>query len=192
MKKRLSLFCTEWYMYLCELPVIYLLHLCIKYNDNVDVPVKLYPLIIALICGAVFMFIYLYRVIDISYAEIKAIGPFSSKEKALVNEGKTLTLTLLKRGRIRVELSGICEQPPALDWAKNEDYENVEINLFRDRAVGGKSAIKRALAFFDVPNSDIDAALTREKFENRYKFIDLYVENRDDIREIKIKFTKTV
>ena len=192
MKKRLSLFCTEWYMYLCELPVIYLLYLCIKHNDAVDAPFKLYPLITALtICG-IFMFIYLYRIITISYSTIKADGPYSSKEKALINEGKTLTITLLSRGRMRLELSGIDDQPPALNWAKNENYDNIEVNLFRDRAVGGKSAVKRILKFFDVPPKDIEAALHEEKFENSYNLIDLSVERREDIREIKIKFTKTL
>ena len=192
MKKKLSLFCTEWYMYLCELPVIYLLYLCIKHNEAVDVPVKLYPLIIALIGCAVFMFVYLYRIIEVSYSEIKSVGPYSSKEKALVNEGKTLTLTLLSRGRVRVELSGVDEQPPALDWAKSEDYENLEVNLFRDRAVGGKSTAKRTLKFFNVPSEDIAAALSEERFVKSYELIDLSSEHREDIREIKIKFTKTV
>ena len=192
MKKRLSLFCTEWYMYLCELPVIYLLYLCIKHNEAVDLPVKLYPLIIALIGCALFMFIYLYRIIEVSYAEIKSVGPYSSKEKALVNEGKTLTLTLLKRGRVKVELYGVDEQPPALDWAKSEDYENLEVNLFRDRAVGGKATVKRALEFFEVPAEDIKSALSEESFAKSYELIDLTAEHREDIREIKIKFTKTV
>lgn len=192
MKKRLSLFCTEWYMYLCEIPVIYLLYLCIKHNEAVDIPVKLYPLIIALIACAIFMFIYLYRIIEISYEKINAVGPYSSKEKALINEGKTLTLTLLSRGRVRLELSGVDEQPPALDWAKNEDYNNIEVNLFRDRAVGGKSTVKRTLRFFGVPSADINSALNEECFEKSYDLFDLSAEHLDDIRRIKIKFTKTV
>ena len=138
------------------------------------------------------MFIFLYRIIDISYSEIKAVGPYSSKEKALINEGKTLTLTLLPRGRVKIELSGVDEQPPALDWAKNEDYEQIEVNLFRDRAVGGKAAVKRILEFFDVPNEDIKLALSEEKLEKSYDFIDLSSEHREDIREIKIKFTQTI
>jgi hypothetical protein len=91
-----------------------------------------------------------------------------------------------------VELSGVDDQPPALDWAKSEDYENLEVNLFRDRAVGGKSTVKRTLKFFNVPSKDIAAALTEESFSKSYELIDLSSEHHEDIREIKIKFTKTV
>ena len=192
MKKRLSLFCTEWYMYLCEIPVLYVIYLCIKHNEDVDIPVKLYPLIIALVACAIFMFIYLYRIIEISYTEIKAVGPYSSKEKALINEGKTLTLTMLSRNRVKLELSGVDEQLPALDWAKNEDYTSIEVNLFRDRTVGGKSTVRRTLKFFDVPSEDINSLLIEEKFEKSYELFDLSAKHLEDVRTIKIKFTKTV
>ena len=79
--KKISLLSTALPMYLTELPVIYLLYVAIKYNKNVEGPFKLYPLILGLIGIAIFIFIYLFRVVVISYDTIKSIGPFSSKEK---------------------------------------------------------------------------------------------------------------
>ena len=179
-------------MYLTEIPVLFVFLLCIQHNDLVEGKLKLYPLMIALIAATVYMFIYLYRAILISYDCVKTVGPYSSKEKALIKKGKTLTLTLLSRGRIRVELFGTNEAPPTLDWAKNEDYENVEINLFREKAVGGKGAIRRVLKYFEVPNEDVEKALASELFEKSYQNIDLRAETKNELREIRIKFTKTV
>ena len=65
--KKITLFGTGWLMYLTELPLIALLLICINYNSGVETVFKLYPLIFALTGGIIFIFIYLYRTIDISY-----------------------------------------------------------------------------------------------------------------------------
>ncbi len=190
--KKLSLFCTNYLMYLTELPVILLLIISIKYNSGVDATFQLYPLIIALIGVAVFILIYLFRVISISTDMIKAIGPFSSREKAIIKEDKLLVLTSLPRGKVKIELFGTNEKPPELDWAVNEDRENLEINLFRERCMGGGRAIRRVLKYFAVPESDIDAIFTEDKFKKSYKSYDISAEKRNEIREVKIKFTETI
>ncbi len=190
--KKLSLFCTNYLMYLTELPVIILLYISIKNNSGVDATFGLYPLIIALIGVAVFIFIYLFRIITISTDMIRSIGPFSSREKAIIKEGKMLVLTTLSRGKVKVELFGTNEQPPELDWAVNEERENLEINLFRERCVGGKRAVESVLCYFDVPEEDITAILAEEMFKKSYKSFDISAERRNDIREVKIKFTETI
>lgn len=190
--KKVMLFSTGYLMYLTELPILYMLYIAIKHNGGVDGPVKLYPLIFALIGGAVFILIYLFRIITISTDMIKAEGPYSSKEKALITEGKTLVLTLLSRGRIKVELFGVDEKPPLLSWTQTEEYEKIEVNLFRDRAVGGANSVRRVLKYFNVPDEDIKEALVNDSFSSSYPTLDLLSERREDIREIKIKFTETI
>lgn len=190
--KKVTLFSTGCLMYLTELPILYLLYISIKHNSGVEGPIKLYPLILALIGGAVFILIYLFRIITISTDMIKAAGPYSSKEKALITEGKTLVLTLLAHGKVKVELFGVDETPPLLSWTQTEEYQKIEVNLFRDRAVGGAGAVRRVLKYFNVPDEDIKAALVSESFSSSYQSIELLSERREDIREIKIKFTETI
>ncbi len=190
--KKISLFCTGPLMYLTELPIIYLLYISIKYNSGLETALKLYPLIIALVGAIVFIFIYLFRVIIISTDMVKSAGPFSSKEKAVINEGKTLVLTPLSKGKVKVELFGSNEPLPEFNWAKGDEYENLEINLFRERAVGGIGTVRRVLKYFDVPEADINSLFTEDKFEKSYESYDVSAERQNEIREIKIKFTKTI
>ncbi len=190
--KKLSLLSTSLLMYLTELPIIYLLYIAIKYNANVEGAFKLYPLIIALIGIAIFIFIYLFRVVIISYDMIKSVGPFSSKEKALIVEGKTLILTIVKHRKTKVELFGVDEQPPMLDWAIDKDYTAIEVNLYRDRVPGGYRAVKKILKYFEVLPEDVDLIVSSSSFEKSYEFFDIHTKECDDLKEIKIKFTKTV
>lgn len=190
--KKIILFSTRWTMYLTELPLLFVLYFAIKYNSEVDLLVKLYPLIIALIGGAVFIFVYLFRLVEISYDMIKATGFYSSREKALITEGKTLVITMKKRRKLKIELFGCDEAPPMLDWALDEDYTNIEVNLFRDRAIGGSAQVRKILKYFDVSAEDIRCALDGEKHAAVYECFELSSEKKEDIREIKIKFTQTM
>ncbi len=190
--KKITLFGTGWLMYLTELPLIALLLICINYNSGVETVFKLYPLIFALTGGIIFIFIYLYRTIDISYDMIRAGGRFSSREKAIITKGKTLLITMYTRGKLKIELFGYDEKPPMLDWAIDEDYQNIEVNLFRDRAVGGAASVRRVLKFFDVPDEDIEALLEADNFAKSYKSIELSSERKNEIKEIRINFTETL
>lgn len=190
--KKITLFGTGWLMYLTELPLIALLLICINYNSGVETVFKLYPLIFALTGGIIFIFIYLYRTIDISYDMIRAGGRFSSREKAIITKGKTLVITMYTRGKLKIELFGYDEKPPMLDWAIDEDYQNIEVNLFRDRAVGGASSVRRVLKFFDVPDEDIGALLDADNFAKSYKSIELSSQRKNEIKEIRINFTETL
>ncbi len=190
--KKITLFGTGVLMYLTELPLIVLLIICIKYNSGVETLFKLYPLILALIGGIIFIFIYLFRIINISHDMICAKGRYSSREKALITKDKTLIITIFNRGKLKIELFGYDEKPPMLDWAIDKDYQNIEVNLFRDRAVGGASSVRRVLKFFDVPEEDISTALESDNFTKSYKSLELSAERKNEIREIKIKFTETL
>ncbi len=190
--KKITLFGTSWLMYLTELPLILLLGVCIGYNQNMEIPFKLYPLILALIGGIIYIFIYLFRLVNISYEMIWATGPYSSRERAIIAENKTLVITMLKRGKLKVELFGVDEMPPMLDWAKDKDYTEIEVNLFRDRAFGGASSVRRVLKYFDVSNEDIISVLQSDSFEKSYDSFNISANKLNDIREIKIKFTATI
>lgn len=178
-------------MYITEIPVVALLSIVIKYNGSAEGFLKLYPLMIALIGAFVFIFIYLFRFITISNDMVKSVGPFSTRDRALITKDKTLVLTLRKRGKIRVELFGY-DDAPTFSWVKVTEFEKKRVNLYRDRAVGGKGAIKRVLRFFDIPEEDIAAALESESFSGKYENYELSAEIINEEKAVKITFLETL
>ena len=192
MKKHIILSSTKLSMYLTELPLVVLLILTIRYNPHVTTPGKLYPLIVTLIIGMLFIYIYLFRLVMISTDEVRSIGRFSSRDSATLNEGKTLILTLLPRRKMRVEVFGNDGTPPALDWAQNEDYEIADIFLYRERAVGTRHTVARILEYFEVPKGDAQRAPIEDGFFAEYDFLTVSTEIRNELTEVKIRFTKTV
>lgn len=181
---------TSPLMYATEIPVVALLSIVIKHNGSSEGPVKLYPLMIALIGAFIFIFIYLFRFISVSGEEIRSIGPFSTRDRALIDEGKTLTFTLRPHGKIRVELFGY-DDTPAFSWVKTDEQEKKMINLYRDRAVGGGRAVKRVLSYFDIPQSDIDTALS-DDFSKEYENYKLASYLKDGQRVISLTFFETL
>ena len=178
-------------MYLTELPLLFLLIVAICYNGQATGFVRLYPLIIALVLGMIFIFIYLFRLISVSTEEIRSIGPFSTRDRAIINEGKTLILTVRKHGKLKMELFGNDGTPPMLDWAQSEEHEIMDIFLFRGKAVGGKRTVARVLRYFDVP-ADEAAQATEDGFKKEYDAFEVSTERREDITEVRIRFTKTI
>ena len=79
-----------------------------------------------------------------------------------------------------------------LDWAVDEDYTNIEVNLFRERMRGTRGPVKKILRYFEVPAEDIEAIFSEDSFAKVYEYFDLTSTRRNELREIKIKFTKTV
>ena len=100
-------------------------------------------------------------------------------------------LTLRKRGKIRVELFGY-DDAPTFSWVKVTEFEKKRVNLYRDRAVGGKGAIKRVLRFFDIPEEDIAAALESESFSGKYENYELSAEIINEEKAVKITFLETL
>ena len=79
------------------LPQAALLVGAILMNDTVDTLMRLYPLMAACALGIIFTFVYFFKAVVLSKDEIKYIGPFSSRDSAVINEGKTLILTKSQR-----------------------------------------------------------------------------------------------
>ena len=181
-------------MYLTELPLAILLILALSFNDHVTAPGKLYPLIVTLILGMILTLVYLFRLVRISTEEVRSIGRFSSRDSATLNEGKTLILTVMPRHRLHVAVFGNDGTPPALDWAQSDKYEIPDIFLYRQKAVGGFKAAIKILEFFDVPRADAECAarVKDEGFFREYDALSVTSERRNELVEIKIRFTKTI
>lgn len=189
MKKK-YLFCTKAWLYLCEIPLAVLLALAIYYNPAIDTNYKLVPLIIVLIFTMVFFFVYFFRIVVISFEEIRYRGPFSSRDSALINKDKELIITMLPFSNLRVELYGNDGLPPMIEGLKGEP--SMDIYLFRGRAIGGRRRVASLLRYFGVAESDISEALLQDTFVGDYASVTLSVEKREDIREIRLKFKETV
>ena len=164
--KKSYLFCTSWWFYLTELAPLSILVLSILYNDMTETPGKLYPLMFFSASCMIFIFLYFFRVILFSDKEVRSVGPFSSRDRVAIDEGQTLSLTLMKRGKIRVELFGV-SVAPGFSWMRG-NYKESDINLYRDRAVGGKTAIKRVLKYYGVSGEDITSLLNPESINRKY------------------------
>ena len=189
--KGIFLFCTKLWIYLSELPLIILLMVAIKQNGNVKTPVKLYPMIVILIIGMILMFLYYFRVLKINFEQIKMIGPFSGRDKAIIKKDRTLSFTLWPRGKMIVELSGRGEAP-ALDWVLPEDYLEMEVNLFRAKAVGNERTLKHCLMFYGIPTSDFDEIFTDKDITIDYDDITLFAKNEGELRKFSIFFKESI
>lgn len=166
--KKTFLFCTPWWLFLCEIPLILLLIQAIALNGYSDNLVKLYPLILTTIAAIIVMLLYLFKVVIISNEEIKISGLFSSKDSAIINKDRTLMLRLSPKGRIkRVILHGTSGLSD-YSWARAEDYTPPRIDLFREKALGGTRALKRVLTYFGIPSEDIAAAISESELKQEY------------------------
>ncbi len=187
------LFCTRIRVYLTEIPIIILFAITLHYNQYSDELTKLYPLLIFLGLSMLFIFVYFFRAISISFEEIRYHGLYSSRDHAEINEGKELILTSYGKRRIRVELFGNDGKPPELSWIKDdENYVPVDIYLFRGKAIGGKKTLKSLLKYFGVDESDIDTVFKAEKFSGEYEYVSLKSEIQEEKTVIRLKMKETV
>ena len=187
--KFIFLFCTKFRVYLIELPLIVLLVLSIVFNERTDSFVKLYPLIIALSLGIVFIALYFFRGIMIKYDEIRDVGLFSERDKVVLTSEKTLILTLMPRRRIKVELFGK-DGKAELDWLRDE--EPMEIFLYRGKAIGGKATAKRILSYFEVFDGDLNEIVAGDDFSAEYQYVSVSTSNNEKGHEIRIKIEETM
>ena len=189
--KKTFLFCTRLRFYLTEIPPVALLIIAIAQNSNADGFFKLYPLIAVLSLGIIMIFLYFFRLIFISNEEIESVGIFSSRDHAIIDSGKTLTTIIKSDGQIKVELSEKCANS-SFSWNKDNDSPLSDINIYRERAVGGKRAVKRILKYFSVPQDDYLSILNDEKFEKAYENFNIKAFDENKERYINIEFTKTI
>ncbi len=191
MKRNVILSSTAWWAFWVEIPLIALLAWAMSVNIHAEGTLKLYPLIIVLIGAIIFTAVFLLRLVEVSYSEIKAIGRFSSRDSAIINEGKRLNLKLLDGGKVRIILFGRDEMP-GFDWLKPEEGDGGELPLFRGKVYGGKRAIKSVLKYFGVGREDIDAIFVGKSSEIVYDALTVVTTRPEDGIEINIIFEKTI
>ena len=189
--KGVFLFCSRLRVYWCEIPLAFLLTVCFIFNSKVDTLFRLYPLITVTIASMIFIFIYFFRMIRISYDEIRYIGRFSSRDAAVIVEGVVLSLELCERGKIRLSLIGNEGTLPGFDWIKSTGDAPKDISLFRGRAIGGAAAIGRVLRFFGAGKDESERFL-KEDFERTYENVTVTSCVENEKRKIKIRMNKTV
>ena len=189
--KSIYLFGTKPLMYLCELPVLFLLGVSIYFNDKVEGALGLYPLIFVCIGAIIFMFLFLFRGISVSTEEVRSFGPYSSKDTAIINKDKLLVLTVRPKGKLRVELYGSADKP-VFDWLREEDASKGEINLYRDTTVGGVKAVGRVLNYFGISPEECSEIHSAESFSREYDFFILTKETAESGERYLIKFTETI
>ena len=191
--KKNYLFCTRIKFYLIELPLVALLVLTCAYNSTSEHVFKLYPLIVFLSLGIIFIFIYFFRVISLSFEEVRYHGLFSSRDHAPINKDKELIFTLEKKRRLRVELFGNDGKAPELDWIKEgESYTPMDIYLFRGKAIAGKGRVKRILKYYGVSEADFSSVFSSESFQGDYEFVTLRSKKVEGKLEIRLKMKETV
>ena len=180
-------------MYLTELPLIILLAIAIAFNDTAGGLLKLYPLIITSIGVIVFIFIFFFRVISLSGEEIRIIGRFTSRDSAIINKGKRLTMTLDVRDKLKLELFENDGVLPELDFLRNDpSYKPQGLNLFREKAVFGLSALRRVLRYFGISDEHICAVFSSDTYECSTQLLNLTSSSDGTVLSVSIEFTETI
>lgn len=174
------------------LPMSLVLTLCLRFNEHMDNPGKLYPLIIFTIGAIIFTFVYYFRFIAISYSEIKYIGKFTSRDSATVNEGKTLVIDLLEKNRVSVKLYGNEGYNPEIKWLTNENGEQGDICLFRGTSYSGEYVAIAVLSYFGADANDIGSILSEDGFNREYENVTVSSLTENSHRQIRIRINKTI
>ncbi len=189
MKKK-YLFCTKLWFYLTEIPLALLLAVSIYYGPMTEGVFKLVPLIVTLAFAMLFILVFFFRIVVISYEEVRYRGLFSSRDRAFINKDKTLIITMRPHGNLDVDLYGNDGQPPMFAGLKDEPP--IDIYLFRGRTIGARRTVISILEYFDIPTDDARTALAKDSYFEEYELVSLSAEKREDIREIRIKFKETI
>ena len=177
--------------FLAEIPLIFLFAVCVRYNGGVESSVKLYPLMLASVAGAVFIALYFFRAIRISYSEICYIGKFSSQDRAVINKGKTLILRLGAGSTVKVELFGNDGHAPLYASDSYAQGKPVDINLFRGSVIGGERSVRKVLEYFGASKDqsiEIVASECSFEFEN----VNISSHNCEKGLEVRIFIKNTV
>lgn len=190
--KKLVLLSTHPLMLLTTLPIAVVLALSIYFNSYFESFIKLYPLIVVSALAIVFILLYLIRVVVISYDEVKIVGLFSSKDRAIINKDKTLIISQRRGRRLKVILFGNDGTRPALDWAQGDDFVPVDINLFKEIGYGGLGTIRRILRYFEVDENSVERLVSEERCEVCLDNLKISKTTVDGKFEYRILFLKTL
>ena len=189
MKKK-YLFCTKLWFYLTEIPLALLLAVTIYYGPMTEGVFKLVPLMVTIIAAMLFILVYFFRIVVISYEEVRYRGLFSSRDRAFINKDKTLIITMHPHSNLDIDLFGNDGQPPMFAGLKDEPP--IDIYLFRGRTIGSRRTVRSILAYFDIPAEEAMQALCEDSFSREYELLSFSSEKKEDIRELRIKFKETV
>ena len=180
-------------VYLIEIPIIILFAIAFYYNQYSEELTKLYPLLIFLGAAFLFILVYFFRAISLSFEEVRYHGFYSSRDHAEINEGKELIFTLEKGRRLRIELFGNDGKAPELDWINADgNYKPLDIFLFRGKAIAGKRRLISILKYFGVDETDAVSLFEKESFKGDYEFVSLSSELKEEKTVIKLKMKETV
>ena len=178
--------------FLIEIPLMTLLMICWSMNDQVDELFKLYPLIIALAAGIIFMAVYLFRLVEISWEEIRDIGFFTRRDNGLVSKGRIIELRLKAHGVVGITLMGHDGEYAGFDWMRPEDGAPADIALYRGNAYGGKRAIGKLLRYFGADESQIAGLIEMEITKADFEYASATSSREDDSLLIKISINETL
>jgi len=166
--KKVIVFATKARMFLCLIPFVFLFAVCLINNENITTPGKLYPLMIAMLVGAVMTFLYFFRAVTFTVESVRTVGPFSSKDSAVIKKDRTLSFTLRPKNKLKIELFGR-DDTPGFDWLKEtEEGAFAEVNLYRDIAVGSDKAVGRVLGLFGLDEATVSEILLAKSFDREF------------------------
>ena len=188
--KSIFLFSTRLRMFLTELPPIIFLTFALIFNSKADDIMKLYPLIVVLAAIVILIFLYLFRAVIIRYDEVRTVGLFSSREHTVINENKTLVITLHPKRFMVIELFGDGGSFDTYSWLKSED--STVINLFRAKAYGSLNTVKKILRYFEVDEEIILTLIAKDCPEIDLEKIKVSSSTVHEGKSVKIYFKETI
>ena len=180
------------WVYLTEIPLMILLVISWNTSELVGGLVGLWPLIIFLMGMIIFLSVYFFRLVEISWEEIRDIGRFTRGDYATIYEGKSLHIKLLSHGRIKLTLTGFDIEYAGFDWMKSDDGEPHEVAMYRGNAYGGERGVRSLLSYFGVSESDFVEILGDGSFMSDYEHVSVTAANEDDGRLITVRINHTL
>ena len=190
--KSIFLFCTRLYVFLIEIPPMILLAITISLHDESKDVFGFYPLEIFLCLLIIFIMVYFFRAVTITYDEIRMHGLFSSKDKLLFKKGHTLVIGMLPKRKLRLEVYGDLGADKIYDWMSADEGQNHEISLFRERSIGNEKTVAKILKYFGVTEQALEGAFEREGEIFKDEFIEVSSERRNELFEVRVKFNEII
>ncbi len=190
--KKIFLFSTRLRVYWVLMPILALLALCIRFNSKEAGMFMLYPLIILLIGSVIFIFIYFWRAVSLSYDEIRHVGLFSGRDSAVITEGKTLILEKIRGGRLHITLFGNDGVLPELNWMKSTAQAPRDISLFRGKVIWYRYSVKRILSLFGVSGEDCEKILLGDLSRINTEIATVTQDTENGHTKIRVRINKTI
>jgi hypothetical protein len=189
---RIYLLKMRVWAFLIEVPLMALLMICWNVNDQVDELLKLYPLIIALAAGIIFLAVYLFRLVEVSWEEIRDIGLFTRRDSGLISKGRVLELRLKAHGLVGITLMGHDGEYAGFDWMRPDEGAPSDIALYRGNAYGGKGAIGKLLRYFGADDAEVAGLIAMDIIKADFEYASATACRENDSLLIKISINETL